>query len=49
MKKTLELIRSRYGGIQGYLSNKCGLSVSDYDFIRQSFLVAPEGNRCIVI
>ncbi|PVG02937.1 hypothetical protein CPB86DRAFT_772310 [Serendipita vermifera] len=39
IRQTLDLIRSKYGGAEGYLSQKCGLSTEDFDAVRRAVLI----------
>lgn len=39
MRRTLALIRSKYGGAEGYLSSKCNIPPSELETIQQSLLI----------
>ena len=44
MKATLEILREKYGGAEGYLTNYTKLTHEDLNIIRQSFLVSNYSN-----
>lgn len=50
MLATLEMIREVYGGAEGYVKDKCGLSDDDIARVRQSMVhmapLWPDGTPC---
>ncbi len=38
MSATLKMIEERYGGVEGYVMDKCGLSIKDVEQIRQNLI-----------
>ncbi len=38
MSATLRMMHERYGGVEGYLRDECGLAASDIDQIRQNLV-----------
>lgn len=39
MSATLKMIDERYGGVEGYLRDRCGLSASDINRIRRNLVI----------
>ncbi len=40
MLATLDMIKERYGGAEGYAKDKCGLNDKDIEQIRQNLVVS---------